>query len=208
MNVFLVWQVDHLDLIIEEALSRNDRSKLTSFSQDLQRAAGIVKSWAMASGGSSVMDHCAIGVVEVPADRMTQLSDIRTQFTAACSAAMSVGVGMDLKEAHTALKVAQSRGGDQIALYMPELEEELTQPDPMALGKAEGESPAPSDSSPAPEAPTDPKQAVAQALQDLKANAKALEHLKETNPEAFRAVVDTVHALIAMAQGLPDEEPG
>jgi hypothetical protein len=206
MHIFVVWEVDHLNNILMGALGNNDRAALARTSQDLQKAATILKSWCLRSGGTPIVDHPAIGVLEMPADRMTQLPDIRRQFEAACTSTLSVGVGMELSEAHVALQVAQHRGGDQIALYVPEMQEEL-----LAHGELEkAEEPAPAGQPEVqvePEASkADPKEAIALALTELKANALALEHLKETNPEAFKAVVDTVQALITMAHGLPDEE--
>jgi hypothetical protein len=209
MHIFLVWEVDHLSNVLAGALASNDRATLASLSHDSQKAANLVKSWCLRSGGTPVMDHPAIGVLEMPADRMTQLPEIRRQFEQLCSATMSVGVGMELSEAYVALQVAQRRGGDQIALYVPEMQEELVATG--HLEKAEPESTeapaAPADPGAKPEEPKgEPKAAIAQALMELKANAQALEHLKETNPEAFKAVVDTVQAMITMAQGLTDEE--
>lgn len=212
MLVYVCYSVDQFFTQYESSLASNDREGLARTNQDLQHACNLLRSWAMSAGGSPVVDHPAMGVLEVPAEKMTQLPDLRRQFEQTCSMTLSIGLGMELHEADVALKVADQRGGDQITLYTAEMQQELApspaQPGMLQLIKAEGTPPP----SPAQEtqkeeaAPKDPKSAIAQALQELKANAQAIEQLKSTNPEAFTAVMNTVQAMILMGQGMVDDE--
>ncbi len=232
MNLHICYEVDHLQSLIATAAHSNNQAELQRLSQALERAAGVIKSWSMGSGGKATLSLAALGVLEVPAEKMAQLPEVRRQFESLCSATISIGVGMELNEAYVAMQVAQRRGGDQIALYMPEMENELAETD--HLDKAEGP-PAPpepqqsaSDTQPPPpgdepspepaqeasgppndaqEAPSDPKAAVVQALNQLKGQKEQIEHLKETNPEAYKAIVSTIQAMILMAQGIADEAP-
>jgi len=52
----------------------------------------------------------------------------------------------------------------------------------------------------------DPRGAVVQALQQIKAQAPVLEQMRQTNPDAFEAVKAVVDAMIAMAQGMAMED--
>lgn len=125
MNIYLAWEVDRLKGLTAAALMADNPAELRRITQDLQKAANLLKTWAQASGGSPILDLCAMGLVEISADKMSELPGMRRQFAAVCDGTLSVGVGMEISESYTALQVAKLRGGDQIALYVPEMQSEL-----------------------------------------------------------------------------------
>jgi hypothetical protein len=273
MNLFIVFETDHLDSHLSGAFESNNRAGLATFAQDIRKASTILKSWAQTSGGSSIVDQLPLIAIEIPAEKTSSLPDMRRQFEAVCRCTVSVGVGMELSEAYKALQVAKSRGGDQIALYVPEMEEELQHHDTIekaektpaeresgairhrrtmkharrphdfepakwthpnghprchycgdeeridgkcpgadhdGLDKAEGDQPQQAGAQPEQpqqEEPTkDPKEAIAQALKNIKTQAPVIEQLKATNPDAFAAVMDAINAMIILAQGMTQDE--
>lgn len=219
MNIFICWEIDHADSLLASALLSGNVSELKMQTQDIQRAGDMINAWAMASGGSPVLDITIKGAVEIPADRMSELPDIRRRFEETCDCDLSIGVGLELHEAYQAMRVAKHRGGDQIVLYVPELEHELRDVeddnivDPLAgLGKAEDspvehstskESAVSKEAAPLEDLEgQDPKDVVMRALEDLRANAAEIEQLKHSNPEAFKAIVGAVNSMLLMAEGL------
>jgi hypothetical protein len=179
MKIFVAWTVDHLDGLTAAALMADNIEELRHISQDMRRATENVKAWAMAVGGAPVLELGVIGAVEVPADRMTELPAIAKKFEEICDGTLSLGVGMTISEAHTAMRYAQTRGGDQIALYTPDMEDALqehespSEPDALAnLGKAQTGTEEPVGFADGPEGggeappPTDPQHGGANPAED------------------------------------------
>src|SRR3954471_18725538 len=125
MKIYVSWSVDQLDGLTAAALMADNVGELRTISQSVSRGAENVKAWAMASGGSPILDLGIIGAVEVPADRMTELPGIAEKFQAICEGTLSIGIGMTLSESYTAMRYSQMKGGDQISLYHVEMEQEL-----------------------------------------------------------------------------------
>lgn len=145
MKVYVAWSVDHLEGLTAAALMSNNVEELRRISGDIRRASENIKAWAMASGGSPVLDLSILGVVMVPPDKMTELPSISQRFRDISEGSISIGVGMALSEAYIAMKHSQTGGGDRISLYDPSMEEhqEPAPADPQAalqaLGKADGQ---------------------------------------------------------------------
>jgi GNAT superfamily N-acetyltransferase len=64
-------------------------------------------------------------MIEIPASKMTQLSNIAAQYHDLVTATLSIGVGVKISEASKALLVAKSRGGNQVVLWQPEMVAEI-----------------------------------------------------------------------------------
>ncbi|WNM70340.1 hypothetical protein [Myxococcus phage Mx1] len=142
MNIFVSWSIDHLEGLIAAALMAEHGAELRRVSGDVRRATENMKAWAIASGGSPVLDLGAVGVLEVPADKMTDLPSQASRFEDIADATASIGVGMTLSESYTAMRFSQINGGDRISLYEPEMDDAVHnaqspgQEDPLeALGK-------------------------------------------------------------------------
>ncbi len=250
MNVFVVWKVDHMDGLIVSSLLADNAVELRRTSQDLNKASATLKAWAIGNGGSAILEMTTMGAFQVPAEKMTELPEVRRRFEFLTDRTLSVGVGMDLPEAYKAMEFASSGGGNKIALYTEEMEsaraEEVAksleknqkvgtqqpvgasqeQPEESQSAPPESQQPpaeASAGSAPAPsgappqdaqqaqggeEASQDPRTAIVQALQEVKANADAIEALKESNPQAYEAVKDVVQAMILMAQGMMQDQGG
>jgi hypothetical protein len=136
MDVFVSWCVDQIDGLTAAAIMADNVEELRRISADLRRSAENFKAWAMAVGGAPVLDLNTCGSVRVPADRMAELPAVVKKFDGLCEATLSVGVGMCLSESHQAMQYSQVKGGDQISLYDPKMEEaveEARKPIPDAL---------------------------------------------------------------------------
>jgi hypothetical protein len=142
MKIFVAWQVDQLEGLTASALMADNVEELRQISASIRRGTDNVKAWAMAVGGSPILDLGTLGAVEVPADRMTELPAIAQKFEAICEGTMSIGVGMTLSEAYTAMRFSSIKGGNQISLYHVEMEDAVSEhgreePDALAgLGKS------------------------------------------------------------------------
>jgi hypothetical protein len=123
MKVFVAWTVDQLDGLIATALMSDNTEELRRISSDVRRGNENFKAWAMAVGGAPILDLGTTGCVEVPADRMTELPTMTQKFEAICDASLSIGVGMSISEAYTAMRYSARSGGERISLYTPEMEE-------------------------------------------------------------------------------------
>ncbi len=244
MNVFVVWQIDHIGGLIVSSLLSDNGVELRRTSQDLNKASSVIKAWAIGNGGGAVLELVTLGAVEVPADKMTELPEVRRRFEFATDRKLTVGVGMDLPEAYKAMQFASSSGGDQIALYTQDMEQAIDADEvAKSLAKAQEDSQTPAEESSPQQAPEesqlppaeaspppaagpapagdqqsaggqpeagdqsqDPRQAIVQALQDVKANADAIEDLKNKNPQAYEAIHAVVQAMILMAQGMMGDD--
>ena len=234
MNIFIVWEAHQIEGLVTSALMADNMAELRHISQDLERASNDLTQWALQAGGSLVLNLTSRGCVSIAPDRAPEVAMVRAKFQEASNTAMVVGMGMSIAEAFTALRHGKLHGSDGVSLYMPEMEEELiNQPPGELFGKSEGlrkdgepdDTPAPADpgSAPSPDSGAagagmmqspadfqDPKQAIMQALQEIKANSGAIERLKSTSPAAYAAVKDVVQAMIMMAQNMAkaeDDEP-
>lgn len=125
MNIFVAWTVDHLDGLTATALMSENIEELRQISHSIKRGADTIKSWAMAVGGSPILDLGHTGSVQAPADRMTELPAVAKKFEDICEVTLSLGVGMSLSEAYTAMKFSMHKGGDKISLYHMEMDEIL-----------------------------------------------------------------------------------
>lgn len=145
MKVYVAWSVDHLEGLTAAALMSDNVEELRRISGDIRRASENLKAWAMATGGSPILDLNLLGVVQVPPDKMPELPEIAQRFRDISEGSISVGVGMSLSESYVAMKHSQKGGGDRISLYDPSMEEhdEPAPQDPAAalqsLGKADGQ---------------------------------------------------------------------
>ena len=141
-NLFVTYIVDFIQGSIATALASENVPELKRVTQQFRHASDRLKSFAMAVGGEPVLDLGSIGCISVPADRMTELPQIIKSFENETESTLSVGVGMSLSESYTAAKFASIQGGDQIALYHEEMDDQLhtaenPQPDELAgLAKA------------------------------------------------------------------------
>lgn len=125
MLLFISWSCDHIGREIGRHALSDDVEGLRRMSQAIDHGNDIWRSWVMSTGGSLISMDGDEGRAEVPADRIEDLPKVRTQYSEAVGAKVSVGVGVKLGEAEKALMAAKIRGGDKIVFYGQDVDQDL-----------------------------------------------------------------------------------
>lgn len=125
MNVFVAYRGDRLADEAAQATLKDSADDLSRLNQRIQQANGILKAWAESHGGRVIAIMGDGGRLEVGADHLSELPQIRQQYEQEVGASVSVGVGKKLFEAEQALEFAVKGGGDKLELWTPELPAEL-----------------------------------------------------------------------------------
>lgn len=106
---------------------QNDEEGLRRISQSIEQGNELWEKWVYSKGGSVVSTGGDEGRVKVGAEYLEELPQIRKRYEGLVGSSVSVGVGMTLAESNRALIAAKLRGGNQLVMYSPELEEEIEQ---------------------------------------------------------------------------------
>ena len=102
-SVFVAFDGDHIGREVGRASLADDVEGLRKLSQAIEKGNQLWGSWALASMGTVVSLGGDEGRVEVPADKLGDIPDLRAQYHSAVGASVTVGVGMTLSEADKAL---------------------------------------------------------------------------------------------------------
>lgn len=135
LNVIVAFAADHLDTEARQASLEDRVDDLSKLSQRVNSGDDLFKLWAEAKGGRVISIGKGDGRIEVGADHLEELSQLKDQFNQTVGSTCSVGVGAKLSEAEKALTYAKKTGGNSIELYTEELEQDLAN-----LDEPEGES--------------------------------------------------------------------
>ncbi len=125
MNLFLCFDGDHIGRQVGRAVLTDDVSEVRRVDQAINHGNEIWKSFALRAGGSVIEIGGDEGRIELGVDHLGEVADITRQYAEAVGATVSVGVGMKLSDSAKALAVAKLRGGNQIVLWTPEMQQEL-----------------------------------------------------------------------------------
>lgn len=117
MNVFVSFDGDGIGQQVGRASLANAVDDIRRISQDIDRGNELWRSWALSTGGSIVSIGGDEGRLEIPADHLDDLPDLRIRYGETVGATVSVGVGMDVSEADRALLYAKINGKDRIVLF-------------------------------------------------------------------------------------------
>lgn len=129
MELFLSFSVDLLSQEFTRATLEDDADKLRRMNQAMERGNKIWESWVLSFGCSVVTLGFGVGILQVAADRLSEVSRIRDEAASAYGEDVSVGIGQRISEAEKALKAAKLSGGDKIVLYDDQVEETLAEAD-------------------------------------------------------------------------------
>lgn len=124
-SLFVAFDGDHIGREVGRASLADDVSGLRKLSQAIDQGNHLWGSWALACGGTIVSLGGDEGRLEVPAEKLGDVSQLRAQYEQAVGAPCSVGVGLTLSEADKALLYAKMHGGNRVCFYTPDMEEEL-----------------------------------------------------------------------------------
>jgi len=134
IKVIIAFAADHLDREANKATVEDRVDDLSKLSQRVHRGDDLFKLWAEAKGGRAIAIGNGDGRLEVGADHLDEISQLKEQYNQAVGSTCSIGVGKKLSEAEKALTYAQRTGGNSIELFTEELEQELA-----SLQEPEGE---------------------------------------------------------------------
>lgn len=127
MNVFVSFDGDTIGQMVGRARLNDDVEGVRRINQSIEHGNAIWRSWCEKHGGSVVEIGGDEGVVEISADYLDELPDIRRQYSEAVGASVSVGVGTKISESSKALLAAKLRGKDRIEFYTEEVDEMIEQ---------------------------------------------------------------------------------
>lgn len=125
MNLFVAADGDHIGALVGRARLQDDVGEIRRVDQAIRRGNDLLTAWAVNVLGSTVEAGGDEVLLEVPAEAVAGLEDVRRQYAAATGATLSVGVGSKPSEASKALEAAKLRGRDRTVLYGADVEEEI-----------------------------------------------------------------------------------
>jgi hypothetical protein len=125
IKVYIAFDGDKIGRKVGQASLNDKPDELRRLSQAIDKGNEIWKAWALAAGGSAISLGGDEGRLEIPASKLEDLPKIRQEYMMAVGSSVSVGIGQKLSEAEKSLVVAKIRGGNQVVLYTPEVEQEM-----------------------------------------------------------------------------------
>jgi hypothetical protein len=130
MKVFVAFSAPDFARDLADLTQRDVPEDLRRLNQRLEAADRRWSAWAVNSLGTVVQLGGGRGVVEIPAEKLSELEAQKDAYSAALSGPVAVGIGTSTSDAATALKVAERQGGDRIVLYRQGIEGQLTDKKP------------------------------------------------------------------------------
>ena len=125
MNIFVCFDVDGLRRgQVKSALAEDvEAIRRQSFSVD--RANENFKSFVLTAGGTLISLGGSQGKAEIPADKVSELEQIRSDYSGLVGETVSMGLGTKISEAEKSLIAAKLRGGDKIVFYGEDVDKTL-----------------------------------------------------------------------------------
>ncbi len=202
----------------EMALRSDSPEELTKFSAPLEQAFQDLRDWPLNVGmGKCLSSFGAELCMEIPMDKVPDLTQFLKKFEYTAKMVFAVGVGISTSEAYMAMLQSEQENGQRVVLFSSDVEAGGAD-----LEKAEGntmhsdiasnlglDDDAPDDEAAKLQPQGDPKakkqeqsakQKIIETLLMVKEHAPIIAQLKELNPKAFEAVKKVIDAMITMAQ--------
>lgn len=192
-------------------LAENSAEELVKYSAPLERAFLDLRDWSVLSGGKTLSSFGEQICLELPTDKITEVSAFMKKFEYTTKCIFAVGIGLNPLEAYKAMISSEDQCGEKIVLYSEDLETERMEKAELikmdynvefpglGLDKEEPEQAQPQkvndnsgDSS---------KKKLIQTLMLVRAKAPIIAQLKQIDPKAYAAVKQLVDALIMLSQG-------
>jgi hypothetical protein len=123
MNVYVSVDGDNIGAMVGKARLNDDVEAVRRISTSIDLGNNIWKSFALRTGGNVIEMGGDEVALEIPADHVAELPDVRRQYAEKIGATVSVGVGMRLSESAKALLVSKLTGKDKITFYSEECED-------------------------------------------------------------------------------------
>lgn len=126
MDVFVCWDGDKIGRMVGRAVLDDDVEGVRRIDQAINSGNELWRSFALERGGQVIEVGGDEGRVQVPASALSEVPTVARKYAEAVGATVSVGVAMKMSEAAKAQLVAKLRGGNQVLIWDPEMEAELS----------------------------------------------------------------------------------
>jgi len=125
LSLIVSFDGDHIGRRVGRATLSDDIEEVRRVDQAINKGNEFFRSWALSTGGSIIEIGGDEGRLEIPADRMGELSAVMEAYASAVDATVSVGIGKKLSESAKALLAAKLRGGNRIVIYDESVEADI-----------------------------------------------------------------------------------
>lgn len=125
MNCFVVFDGHKTSQLVEKARLADNVELVRILSRRLEDGAQLFKRWAESHGTNAVEMAGSRGAVEIPADYLSELGNLKDKYEQTIENQTSLGVGMKLSEAEIALEYSQKVGGNRVVFYTDEIKQAL-----------------------------------------------------------------------------------
>jgi hypothetical protein len=122
-EIFLLIDADNISPAVDRAIRNNKPEKIAQMSQDIERGDKLLRSWLEERGGRVLLFHGDEIYASVAGERLAELGKLHEELQEAWNDTITIGVGLDLREAKKALDAGKKRGGSRILFYAPEIEQ-------------------------------------------------------------------------------------
>lgn len=219
MNTYVFLKPTCINVDFCNALESELPEELTKFSAPLEKAFEEIKNWTQNVAQGKVLSSFGNQVaIEIPMDKITDLSDFIKKFEYTMKACLAIGVGLTTREAYEAMCESEACGGEKVVLYSADVERDNEQAE---LVKDEGQygfslpgleldeqdmaqDPQQQQEQMQPQEPKESpsvKQKIMEALMMVKQHSGDIAKLKEINPQAYEAIKKVIDGMIGMASG-------
>jgi hypothetical protein len=125
--VFVAWDGDFIGKLIGQARLHDDPDALRKVASSIDRGNQLFNNWAVNHGGTAISAGGDEGIVSVPATALADLQDIKSKYEDALTVTVSIGVGMRMSQAFTALLASKLRGKNRVTMYDKDVQDEVNE---------------------------------------------------------------------------------
>jgi GTP cyclohydrolase III len=183
-------------VVVVDHMKTDDPEVVERYTKALERLEKLCHSIAANNAGSCDKLPAAVGLgdafeVNVPSSKVEAVREIVDRSVEEAHLDVVAGIGTDVHEAKVAAEAALDSDNDDILVYHPDMDDVSKYDDLLDdLEKNEDDS----------------LKEAKKVLKDIKQNAEVYASLREKNPKAYEAVVDTLRALIRAVAARKEEE--
>jgi hypothetical protein len=127
LKVFIAYDGDGVNSRIEQAMLADQADEAVKIGSAVDSGNHLWKLWAQAKGGRIIVQGGDQGCLQIGADHLSDIIDLRRQYEERVGSTCSIGVGKHLSEANQALLACKLRGGNQIKLFGDEVKQILSE---------------------------------------------------------------------------------
>ncbi len=203
MIVHCSWGTADFANELELAIDSREDTSLKILDNHIKDVANCIEAWVEHRHGKNLLSAATTGLFVIEPEFIRELPQLLGLLESASMMQYHFGIGVEIEESNSALKYAMKHG-DSISLFDEDMfddEQEDEDDDPLLKGEQ-------------PEHDTphgkfvqemeDPTESVMRALSKIRDNSDAIEKLRDSNPEAYKAFRNITQAMVAMAKQISE----